>query len=378
MKSLKSVFIFFFIIYTFFAYSLNYDDAWKSLDTARLKFEEGDIGQALKYAENAKEIRKNESTAALTSLENALKPLAVQEVGDSIPDVEEILTERMENDALNYIHKLTDLYGNAYFENSVTNIKKFYEDRAAYPEADYLIAKIYMQEGEYSSAADYYEKALANKDVLDVPDEKYDIMYDAAELARLRKDEVKFQNYLIKILEDNDSFIKNGRYTSSLKAIVRYTIREETTSINQLFLLYRSNHYKSLNALLKLTEYYISNNEYERAYYTSILSVLTSFTRIHEIITARNQKYIYTTLDLFFNEALKYRDVKEWMNKNGVWRGFYNFGVLLSYKNYKPYDDIKLKANETLAGQVFEVLKSFCPDKTIVNLIKKANESQNE
>ena len=374
MKSLKSVFVFVFILCTFFAYSFSYDDAWKSLDTARLKFEEGDIGQALKYAENAKESRKNESTAALTSLENALKPLAVQEVGDLIPDVEEILSERMENDALKYIHKLTDLYGNSYFDNSVTKIKNFYRDRASYPEADYLIAKIYMQEGEYSSAADYYEKALANKDVLDVPDEKYDIMYDAAELARLRKDEMKFENYLNQILQDNDSFSKNGKYTSYLKAIVRYSISEQADSIDKLFLLYRSNHYKSLNALLKLTDYYISKNEYERAYYTCILSVLTSFTRIYEIITARNQKYTYTTLDLFFEEALKYRDVKEWMNKNGVWRGFYNFGVLLSYQNYKHSkdNDITLKANEALAKQVFEVTKNRCPDKTIVNLIKTA------
>ena len=372
MKSLKSVFIFVFILCTFFAYSFSYDDAWKSLDTARLKFEEGDIGQALKYAENAKEIRKNESTAALTSLENALKPLAVQEVGDLIPDVEEILTERMENDALKYIHKLTDLYGNSYFNNSVTKIKNFYQDRAAYPEADYLIAKIYMQEGEYSSAADYYEKALANKDVLDVPDEKYDIMYDAAELARLRKDEVKFQNYLNQILKDNDRFSDGEKYTAYLKAIVRYSISGQADSIDKLFLLYRSNHYKSLNALLKLTEYYISNNEYERAYYTCILSVLTSFTRIYEIITARNQKYTYTTLDLFFKEALKYRDVKEWMNKNSVWRGFYNFGVLLSYDNYSPYEDIWLQSNKQLAEQLFEVIKNSCPDKTIVNLIKKA------
>ena len=372
MKSLKSVFIFVFILCTFFAYSFSYDDAWKSLDTARLKFEEGDIGQALKYAENAKEIRKNESTAALTSLENALKPLAVQEVGDLIPDVEEILTERMENDALKYIHKLTDLYGNSYFNNSVTKIKNFYQDRAAYPEADYLIAKIYMQEGEYSSAADYYEKALANKDVLDVPDEKYDIMYDAAELARIRKDEVKFQNYLNQILKDNDRFSDGEKYTAYLKAIVRYSISGQADSIDKLFLLYRSNHYKSLNALLKLTEYYISNNEYERAYYTCILSVLTSFTRIYEIITARNQKYTYTTLDLFFKEALKYRDVKEWMNKNSVWRGFYNFGVLLSYDNYSPYEDIWLQANKPLAEQLFEVIKNSCPDKTIVNLIKKA------
>ena len=130
MKSIKSFFVLFFVFCTFFSlYSLSYDDAWKSLDTARLKFEEGDVGQALKYAEMAKEIRKNESTSAVESLENALKPLAVQEVGDLIADVEEILTERMENDALGYIYKLTDLYGTSYFNNSVNNIKEFYKKR---------------------------------------------------------------------------------------------------------------------------------------------------------------------------------------------------------------------------------------------------------
>jgi hypothetical protein len=46
------------------------------------------------------------------------------------------------------------------------------------------------------------------------------------------------------------------------------------------------------------------------------------------------------------------------MNKNNVWRGFYNFGRLLSFKG-----------NEKLALQIFEVMKNVCPDKTIVNLI---------
>lgn len=361
MKSLKSVFIFVFILCSFFAYSLNYDEAWKMLDTARIKFEEGDVGQALKYAENAKEIRKNENTAALTSLENALKPLAVQEAGDLISDVEEIFTERMENDALHYIHKLTDLYGNDYFENSITNIKEFYKKRTDYPEADYLIAKIYMQEGEYSAAADYYTKALDKSAVLDVPDERYDILYDAAELARLRKDENQYETYLLIILKDNEHFIKDGEYTSYLNAIVRYSLGSDTKSIDNFFMLYRSSYYKSLSALLQLTDYYISKNALEKAYYTGILSVLTSFTRIYEIISERNKKFTFTTLENFFQEALKYRDVKEWMNKNSVWRGFYNFGKLLLYKG-----------NKLLADQVFDKTKQYCPDRTIVNLIALA------
>ena len=137
MKSIKSFFILFLVSCTLNSlFALSYDDAWKSLDAARIKFEEGDLGQALKHAEIAKEIRKNESTSAVDSLENALKPLAVQEVGDLISDVEDILTERMENDALRYIHKLTDLYGASYFGNSITNIKEFYKKRTDYPEAD--------------------------------------------------------------------------------------------------------------------------------------------------------------------------------------------------------------------------------------------------
>ncbi|MCR4715382.1 MAG: hypothetical protein K5751_13515 [Treponemataceae bacterium] len=356
MKSIKSVFVFVFMLCTVFVYSLSYDDAWKILDTARINYENGDVGQALKYAENAKEMRKNESTSAVNSLENALKPLAVQQVGDAISDVEVILTERMENDALRCIHKLTDLYGNSYFNNSITNIKEFYRKRTEYPEADYLIAKIYMQEGEYTAAAGFYEKALENWDVLDVPDERYDILYDAAELARLQKKENDFEKYLLMVLKENTDFVKDDSYTPYLKAIISYSLREQ--SIDQFFLLYRSDHYKSLNALLLLTDFYITKNEYERAYNTGILAALTSFTRIYEILTSRNKKYSYTSLKLFFQESLKYRDVKEWMNKNNVWRGFYNFGRLLSFKG-----------NEKLALQIFEVMKNVCPDKTIVNLI---------
>ncbi|MCR4939992.1 MAG: hypothetical protein K5930_07800 [Treponemataceae bacterium] len=356
MRNLKFVFLLVLCSSIYSLHSLSYDDAWKSLDSARMKFEEGNVGLALKDAENAKEIRKNESTSAINALENALKPLAVQEVGDFIPDVEEILTERMENDALMYIHKLTDLYGNEFFNNSITNIKDFYKNRTNYPEADYLIAKIYMQEGEYSAAADFYEKALENSSVLDVPDERYDILYDAAELARLQKKEDIFESYLLQVLRNNTDFVNNDRYTPYLNAIISYSLKEK--SINQFFLLYRSSHYKSLNALLKLTDYYLSKNENDRAYYTGVLSVLTSFTRIYEILISRNNKYAYTTLNSFFSEALKYRDIKEWMTDNSVWKGFYDFGKLLFYKG-----------NPILGEQMFEALKDVCPDKNITNLI---------
>ena len=77
--------------------------------------------------------------------------------------------------------------------------------------------------------------------------------------------------------------------------------------------------------------------------------------------------FIYQNMMIGFN-------IVEASRKNDIWRGFYNFGVLLSYKNYKPSkdNDITLKANEALAKQVFEVTENRCPDKTIVNLIKTA------
>lgn len=367
MKKSRSVVAILLTCIIFSVSAKSFDEAWKLLDEAKMQYDYGEVGQALKYAENAKEMRKNASTEAVDSLESALKPLAVQEVGDGIPEVEEILTERMENDALKYIRILTDLYGNSWFNNSITEIKEFYRERTVYPEADYLIGKIYMMEGEYYAAADFFDKAIENAAVLDIPDVKYDILYDAAELARLQKKEEKYEGYLLRILEENTDFVAEKAkgsgeyvYTSYLTAIVNYARRE--TSLDQFFLLYRSSQYKSLNALLKLTDYYQQKGEQERARNTGILASIISFTRIYEIMTGRNRKYEYKTFDGFLKESEKYRDVREWMDTNCIWKGFYNLGIILN--------DI---GNESLSEQMMNSLIQYCPDKSIVNSIRKSH-----
>ena len=73
-----------------------------------------------------------------------------------------VLESRNSYDAVNLINELLDKFGASYFSNSITNMLLYLEDYLEYPEADYLIGRVYMYEGEYDIAG--FAVGIVDKD----------------------------------------------------------------------------------------------------------------------------------------------------------------------------------------------------------------------
>lgn len=333
--------------------------SWRIMDKANMAYDEGDFSTALIYAEKAKINRKNECDWAIKTLEEALTPKAVKAVEDTIDNILPILKERNSDDAIMIISNVLQKRNATFFNNSVWNIRNFISDYSVYPEADYLIGKIYVLEGEYDIAKSYFQSALNNEFVFDIPDSKYDILYDQANIALLQDDFTTYEELLLSIIQYDTNFIKNNTISSYVDAAMNSAIKEK--SVDKYFLLYRNNSIVTIPAYFKLATLYKSLNEIDRALQVSTMGVLSSVTRLYEVLSLRNQKFEYKTFELLINESLTYSDVYNWLLQNDIWNGFYTFANLISSKG-----------NVVMAKEIYNVIIKFCPDITITNLSKQA------
>ena len=146
--------------------------SWRIFQEAQFAFDRNRYSEAMNLTNQAKANRVAESDYEVYILNVALSPLAVRRSGDSFDAVLEVLKERDQTEAINIIQKYLDLYGESSFNYSVAKMQAWVKEKRVYPEADFLIGKIYRIEGEYKTALDFYEKARLESKFLDIPEQE--------------------------------------------------------------------------------------------------------------------------------------------------------------------------------------------------------------
>ena len=184
--------------------------------------------------------------------------------------------------------------------------------------------------------------ALDKADVLDIPDEKYDILYMLADISRLENDFPKMEVRLLNILAEDTDY-----RDSALKRSMLGTISSnKKDSMEKFFNLYRADSYNSINAYNQLAEYYHDAGESKKALEFAALSSITSFSRIIEILYSRNSTFEYKDLASFYQEASYYYDVIEWGNKTSAWK---SFNILAKYSTEAGYNNFSRELLRVIA-----------------------------
>lgn len=299
-----------------------FHDSSRLFDDAYFEFDNGNYGIALRLAEEAKNTRNNEVNAALNMIGDAMRPLAVQNAGDSINEVIAVLKQRDVYEVVEMINYLVTLKGEDYFDDSIAAVNSYLMQRKVFPECEYLIARIYEFEGEYSLAYSYYLDAWNHAFALDIPSTKYDILYDMANLSYNFSDLDNCEKALLLIVAD-DPFFSDAAYSAALLNSVK-----KGYSADKIFSLYRTNCYRSIPAFFRLAELYSNQGRYEDAFSVALFGVLTSFTRMYEIVQNRMSEYTYTDLNAFCRRAVSYTDICDWSIDIRLWNGLYQLAKL--------------------------------------------------
>lgn len=299
------------------------EESWKILQKAQQYYDNNDFSYAMRYTQDALSSRKKESEYANSILTAALNPYQVRRVGDDINEVLNILSERQDYEAIDIINDCIDKLGIHFFHSSIKELKEYVIKRTDYPEAYFLLGKIYKIEGEFDLALNYLEKARATAALLEVPSEEIDILYLMADIAEYTNDINRQEKALI-LIAQNDGDYRNDTLKT---AILRTSKSTKEDNSSRFFKLYRVDAIQTVNAYFKLSDIYNKNKKIQEAYLTNMYGVLICFTHLNSLLEERESEYTFTDLRGFFKELSRYPDMIAWCNENGFWQGFYNIGT---------------------------------------------------
>ena len=314
---------------------------------AQIAFDAQDYGQALKLVDLARKSRKDKIAWELTTLKNSFKPAGVKHAGDSLAAIKTVLKDKQDYDAIAIINAYERFYGTEKFEDSAKKLLGFIETLSPYPEADFMAGHIYRLEGEYDFACRFYTQAYKERAVLDVPDEKYDILYALAETSLTKQDYEQYEKYLLMVIGLGTDY-KNETLLSAMIATIKGA---KSDCLDKFFTLYRGGNYRLLKAYYELADFYKRAGAKDKTLRTAALCSLTGFSRIYSIVQKRNPEFVFTGLSSLLTEASVYSDIVAWGAENNVWKGF-NFLADVCAEN----------GNAVFANQLYSVLQEYSPE----------------
>jgi len=314
------------------------------LANAQTALDNKNYGEAYKLVQQAQDARKKEVEWNDYVLSKSLKPSQVRKAGDAIDDVLKVLKERDDFDAISIITHWVDLKTKSFFKDSVSNLHKYLLHRIDFPESDFLLGHIYRLEGEYAISEKYLEKANQNSDMLEIPEMRYDILYEQAELAYVQG---KNPEYFLQLIIKNDIYYSDDNLK---KAVIRTISSTHDDIAQKFFMLYRVDSPISIKAYYKLSAFYAANKKPDDALFMNLLGVLSSFTHINNILLDRNPNYTYTTIESFFYELQRYHDVMTWCIDNDFWKGICTTTLMCKSMGY-----------EVFSKELLESMSEYCP-----------------
>ena len=297
------------------------DEDWRILIQANNAFNENDYGRALSLVEKSKSSRKQKVNWKNWNLDNVKKYREIQRSGDLLSDIIEVLKKRENKVCLEIVNEEIDKYGISFFDNSFSKLTEFVSTTVAYPEADFLVGKIYRLEGETELALKNYNSAYENKFFLDVPEMQYDILYELADLYYSIGDTEHFESSLLAILKDNEDYSDIGRKKSMNKVLKE----DEKETIDKFFDMFRSTDYKSLKALSLLTTFYTNQGEEQKALHAASIGVTTAVQKIYNTLEKRRPGFVYDGIQNLLGCSAYYTDLVEWGKDNCIWELFLQF-----------------------------------------------------
>ena len=294
---------------------------WRLLKQAQAAFEENDFGLAASLAVSAKDSRAKECKWKIYTLDNLLKTREARSATSNIKDVLLALEKRDSKVGIEIIYDELTKHGSSYFNDDIGQLQEHVAKQNEYPEADFLLSKIYALEGESAQAISFAKKAYDNAWLLNVSEEKYDILYSLAFLSKDSGNTDDYEAYLLTILKDNKHFVDE----SFLQSLCRIIKKDSKKEVDKYFLMFRSENDFSLKALNELCHYYRNNGKDDKALNCAALGVTTAFTKIYNVIKSREVQFEYQGLKELLRHAKKYQDIINWGNEEKVWELFLLF-----------------------------------------------------
>jgi tetratricopeptide (TPR) repeat protein len=336
------------------AQTLVSQDTWKQMDSAKVAFDRGDFGDALRACESVRKRHAAEIASLAQTIRKAIAPVEVRKKGDDIAAIREALVKRDESDALEAIDRALLNRRPEDFNDSIAELLAWLDSQSSYPEIDFLEGTVYEAESEFDIALSFYQKAWEGRILLDNPEDRFTILYRMADVAEMKGDPGSREKYLLLVLTEDPIYGKPGNESQTLLGMIRNLSNEKTTE--KFFRLYRHNKPIALKAYRDLAEFYYfeSKGRIDRALPVATLAACVSVTELVDAISESDFEFAYATFPDLLKRVGTKKNVADWARKNGAWDSFLTFADVL-------YDH----GERVQAMYLLGVLSSSCPDRAI-------------
>jgi len=335
------------------AFAQTEDPVWLQLDKAHTAYAEGEYGTALELTQRARQSRHQMTVHRLSVLDVAFNPEDVRRVGDDLSLIRAVLLERDEREALDILDTLLKARNSGEFGNSATKLIDWLRRSDVFPEADYLEGLIHDAEGETAIALRLYLKAWENRGFLDIPDQKYDILYRMAASSLGLGDSDTAEKDFLQILSDDPVYGTPDIPSATLKAMKNTLIAPG--GIEKFITLYRHENPKALRAGIGLSRIYLGKNgNAERALNVTVYSACMAVSMVDRVLKSRRLTWDGTSLKSLFLVVSKSEEVSSWASGEAVWEPFTLLSQSLAASGYTDQ-----------AVSILTDLERYCPDAAV-------------
>jgi tetratricopeptide (TPR) repeat protein len=273
---------------------------WYTLEQGKLSFRDGAYGDALLAFEDARRQRRARFDRLEQDFISLLSIPEVRRLGDSLDRVETYIRERNYPDAAEALGELSYRIPRESLNNSAAQALAALGSLKDYPEAEYWIGETYRAEGELGVALAQFQKAYAQRNLLENPGFAVELLYKIADIHKTRQEYTRMERALLDILRepaangeprdslwtDDSSFAKNALFRTL-----------ENDGINRFLTLYRYNNAEVEAAHRLLGFYYYAVGRHSQAKEHLMFAFLIQNTVLLEEMLRRQYDFTFTGLE---------------------------------------------------------------------------------
>jgi tetratricopeptide (TPR) repeat protein len=326
----------FLLFSAFFAFSQTNAVArpwWYTMEQGKLYFRDGAYGNALLAFEDARRQRQAQFTRMEQDFINILSIPEVRRLGDSLDRVEIYITERNYADAAAALGELYYRVSRESLNNSAARALAVLGGLKDYPEAEYWIGETYRAEGELGVALSQFQKAYAQRDLLENPGFEVDLLYKIADIHKIRQEYTQMERTLLDILTGPDAGGKprDSLWTDEDASFAKNALSRtlENDGITRFLTLYRYNNTQVEAAHRLLGFYYYATGRHSHAREHLMFAFLIQNTVLLEEIIRGRYDYTFTGLEALMAETGRNSLLSAYIGEVDYYKTAYYLGTSL-------------------------------------------------
>ena len=213
--------------------------------------------------------------------------------------------------------------------NSLAALAKACDELASFPEAEYWIGKVYAAEAEPRLAELQYKRAWDKRAALEIPDERFDVLQDLADLYSSQKSWYSYGECLEKAVAEDPLF---GEKQAFLRSAMERALGQQ--GFDRFYGLYHASFGPWTRAERDLGSFYLDNGRPQALIHLAVAanSVLS---RCASRIGERDPSWEYDGLAGLLGKIEADRELAAFARSTGLYETLERLGLALERSGYR-------------------------------------------